>query len=207
MDLTNHQYPSAYASNQVTGYPVSASHTQIAQGNQAGVSHTNTEMFQLPYVFDCDGSDSTQELNQEIRIHMIELCKVWFNIPEQAALPINNTLWLRIDRVPTTVQTARTKITFDNVTGTKQEYQGGDPMQSVESVWNNAVAVINVGNVSAGSNVEWENKCRRKIYFRGTSAGVSRLRFTLYQSDGSVYTEIDGERLYIDMDIWGELSF
>lgn len=170
----------------------------------AGAAETQTTPVIQYTLLDCRGPDSTQRLMQPMRAMMIEPCRVWFNLPDQAVLPSNNTLFLCFDSLKggnVEMNTAQTKT--DHVTNTDFS-QIPDPTQmQVGSALTRLVMPLPLGNVTAGSNVLIKNDCRVKFNF-ATPVSLSELRVTIRDFAGNVFLGLAGERVFVEFFTWCE---
>lgn len=176
----------------------------------AGSSETVTTPYSLFYMLNCRGPDSTQRLNESVRVHMIEVTRVWFNLPLASTIPADNTLWLQFSVAGTAaysnIHTART--IYDYVGVVTTDYQKtGDPTQEVGTLYPATVLVLPLGNAAPGDNVVVENKSRVQLIFPGASQGMRDLRVTVRTSDGNVYTDLNGQRVFVELFLWCEKRF
>ena len=208
------------ASNRVPGYPThygtNSSEPEapfyFENRTSAGGAQTETRAQRMFYVFNAAGPDSIQDLEQNVRMHQLEICRVWFTLPGSATIPVNNTLWLLFQQAGANSSIGRTAIHYGHTdkvfdhTVEPPTITEADPTQNAPSIQRDAVAVMNLGNVAAGDTVEWENKCHVVHIFPGDSRGISKMRIVLVDDTGAVYTDLDTNRIYIEAVMYAEVT-
>lgn len=182
----------------------------------AGVSETATNTYTQFYLLNCAGPDSVQDLESDVRAHEIEICRVWFEIPDQSPLPTDGTFWLHFyggsgninDAQPlgnSQINYAQTSLVIDNTTSPATKTTA-DPGQNNALLHKTAVAIMPVGNISAGDQFMWKNDCHLKHQYVGDSRGLRKLHVVLTDSTGAIYTSLGTNRIFIEMFIYGELT-
>lgn len=183
---------------------------------EAGVSETATDPSIIQILLHLDGSSSIQELNAHLRVHQIELGRLWFTLPGTATLPQDRTLFLTLDNLPnsSSILTAHTRYGVDPLVVPPAKYEGDSGGQANEPMLASTLAAISLGRATPGDQVEWKNDGHFKHKFAGASRGVRELHLTLRQADGTPYTDLNvadptdpanqNTHVFVELFIWGE---
>lgn len=174
--------------------------------SDAGYSETSHKQTTGTLFLDACGPDSIQELHDNMRVHQLRLCRVWFTLPTGAvaALPPDNTLYLLLKREgrDTVIGTsdfhfATTSLCYDHTTAPPTS-TAGDPGQHVESINRFIMAAIPIIDRVDGDVVLYENKCRTIHNFSGETNGVTSIRVQVVDSTGAPFTALNDARIFIE---------
>ena len=159
----------------------------------------DSETTSYTFVLDLRGPDSVQHLSRNYRAHALLVSRIWFTLPALATLPPNNTLWLHITPGGEVPISSRTKQWYTPVL-----FEGPDPTHHAASLDHSSGVVFTLGNVSPGDHVTWKTHSWASIDFRGASRNLNQFRVRILQSDGTVYTDLNDARIFVELIIHAE---
>lgn len=189
-----------------SGLPFNINYAE--HGPRAGLSSTETVPKAQRVFLDCRGPDSIQVLNKQMRAHMFQIERVTFTIPGGSTIPDGSTVFLDFNVLEQAGNgnwvEAQTELAFDNSTSPPTKIVTEDTNQTASGVLKRTVAVIMMGNVAPGDNVLWKNDLFEQQVFPGSSMGLKKIRVSIRLPDGSVWNDLLGARVFVQMLVWSE---
>lgn len=182
-------------------------------GNDLGRAETRSELVTRTYLFNGRGADSIQDLDANVRIHELEVTRVWFTLPDGVSPPADGTFWLLFKNGfnsplgNSEYEYARTDKEWDFATSSWIDFEStNDPtQQDSNAVEPYAVAIIPGGSAAGVRQILWENTSHLSHRFIGDSRGVKKLRIQLADSQGTLLSDLEETRIFVECIITGEL--
>ena len=122
----------------------------------AGVAETVTDPVIVPMILDLDGSSSIQQLNGNVRVHQIQIERIWFTLPVGATRPTNGTLYLTFDNLPISSSYAHAATSYgvDALSPVLAKYSGDSGGQASRGMLSTALAIFSIGRAVPGEQAE-----------------------------------------------------
>jgi hypothetical protein len=170
-----------------------------------GMAETSHKLTTGTLFIDACGPDSIQRLVSRMRIHEMRVCRLWFTIPDNAVLPLDNTLFILLKREGRNTALGTTDFLFSSSSLCYDHTVSPPVGTTVDPTQNNQLAIdqfmlaaVPITDVAANTPIVYENKCGTTHVFSGESNGITQLRIQVVDSSGAIFVGLNDTRIFIE---------